>query len=401
MKHLLHFSFALLVLVACDDPENPPFQQGSEFAEGLGMDPQRLAEIPTRMQEFVDEGRIAGAVMVLARRDGIVLLEAVGYQDMDAEAPMQTDAIFRMASVAKPITAMGIMALHEEGRLLLRAPLERYLPQFQGIGVEGSDEPAPSPWLVTLLTHMSGVASEEDLFDTRFMANTLADVVDTYAKHPLRSEPGEMFTYSSPGFDILGRVIEVVSGQPFEVFMEDRFFRPLGMEDSGFFVPAEKRGRLPSFYRFEDGRLLKGARPNSYAGDLPHEGRIFPAPAFGLYSTAEDLGALLQMLLNEGMYEDRLLLSPASVTTMSSDQTRDDSLPPWGLGWAVSRRAGSVGGPYASVRVYGHDGSTGVNVWIDPDADLAGAFLVHQADIEAYYARSIFMTMAYSAITGR
>ena len=253
------------------------------------MDPERLALIPIRLQEFVDERQIAGAVMVLARHDGIVLLEAVGYQDLETETPMRTDAIFRMASVAKPMTALGIMVLQEEGRLSVSDPVGRHLPDFRNLQTEPASEVAQFVTIKRLMTHTSGMASEGELFERDFLWESLADVVATYASKPLASSPGTRFIYSSPGFDMLGRVIEVVSGTSYEAFMEERVFGPLGMEDSGFFVPPEHRVRIASFYRIEDDRL------HSDSGDLPHEGRVFPAPAWGLYSTAPDLGALLQM----------------------------------------------------------------------------------------------------------
>ena len=366
-----------------------------------GMDPERLALIPTRLQEFVEEGKIGGAVMLLVRHDGIVLLEAVGYQDLETKTPMRTDAIFRMASVAKPMTALGIMVLQEEGRLSVRDRVGRHLPDFRNLQAEEAGERPPPVILQQLMTHMSGMANERDLFERDFFRESLADVVATYASKSLASSPGTRFIYSSPGFDMLGRVIEVVSGTSYEAFMEERVFGPLGMEDSGFFVPPEHRDRIPSFYRIEDGRLHKGARPNSYSGDLPHEGRVFPAPAFGLYSTAPDLGALLQMMLSGGTYDGRRILSRASVTAMTVDQIRDDEKPTWGLGWTVARQGGSIGGPLASSRAYGHGGSTGVSVWVDPENDLAGAFLIHQVDQESASARNAFMTMAAAAVVNR
>jgi CubicO group peptidase (beta-lactamase class C family) len=362
------------------------------------MDPDRLAEIPVRMQEFVDDGRIAGAVMVLARSDGIALLEAVGFLNLQDQVPMPTDAIFRMASVAKPMTATGIMVLQEEGRLSIQAPLERYLPEFEGLDAEGAEGPVWPIWIQGLMTHTSGMAAEWELFEQSFFEKSLAEVVATYAQRPLQSVPGTRFVYSSPGFDVLGRVIEVVSGKRFEDFMEERIFHPLGMSDSGFFVPIENRDRLASFYRFEDGQIIEGARPNSYAGDLPHDGRVFPAPAFGFYSTAPDLAALLQMLLNSGQYDGRRLLSPASITAMTVNQVLNEDLPAWGLGWTVADRAGSVGGHLASAGAFGHGGSTGVGIWADPENDLAGAFLIHQSDQESSYVQNIFMTMAYAAL---
>jgi CubicO group peptidase (beta-lactamase class C family) len=366
-----------------------------------GMDPERLALIPTRLQEFVEEGQIAGAVMVLARHDGIVLLEAVGYQDLETRTPMRTDAIFRMASVAKPMTALGIMVLQEEGRLSIWDRVGRHLPDLRNLQAEVASERPRPVTLQQLMTHTSGMASEGDLFEQDFFRESLADVVATYATKPLAFPPGTRFIYSSPGFDILGRVIEVVSGTSYEAFMEERVFGPLGMEDSGFFVPPEHRDRIPSFYRIEDDRLQEGAWPNSYSGDLPHEGRTFPAPAFGLYTTAPDLGALLQMMLSGGTYDGHRILSRASVTAMTVDRIRDDEIAAWGLGWMVSRQGRSLGGPLASSRAYGHGGSTGVYVWVDPENDLAGVFLTHQVGQESASARNAFMTMAAAAVVDR
>ncbi len=364
-----------------------------------GMDPERLALIPTRLQEFVEGGRIAGTVIVLARHDGIVLLEAVGYQNLATKTPMRTDAIFRMASVAKPMTALGIMVLQEEGRLSISDPVGRHLPDFRNLQTEPANERPQPVTIKRLMTHTSGMASD-DLYPSDFLQRSLADVVATYASKPLASSPGTRFIYSGAGFDMLGRVIEVVSGTTYEAFMEERVFGPLGMEDSGFFVPPQHRVRMSSFYRIEDDRLHEGRRPND-SGDLPHEGRIFPAPAFGLYSTAPDLGALLQMMLSGGTYDGRRILSLASVTAMTVDQILDDEIRPWGLGWNVARQAGSLGGPLASSRAYGHGGSSGVSVWVDPENALAGAFLIHQVGQEAYFAHNAFKTMAVAAIVDR
>lgn len=361
-----------------------------------GMDPERLALIPTRLQEFVEEGQIAGAVMVLVRHDGIVMLEAVGYQNLETRTPMRTDAIFRMASVAKPMTALGIMVLQEEGRLSIWDRVGRHLPDFRNLQAEEAGERPPPVTLQRLMTHTSGMASERVLFSPHpeFFRETLADVVATYASKPLAAPPGTRFIYSSPGFDVLGRVIEVVSGTSYEAFMEERVFGPLGMDDSGFLTAMWDRDRMAPRYRFEDDRLQEDPR-------TVWEETIFPSPAFGLFSTAPDLGALLQMMLNGGTYDGRRILSRASVTVMTVNQIRDDEMPAWGLGWTVARQAGFIGGPLASSRAYGHGGSSGVNVWIDPENDLAGVFLIHQVGPESLSARNAFMTMAAAAVVNR
>ena len=173
--------------------------------------------------------------------------------------------------------------------------------------------------------------------------------------------------------------------------MEERVFGPLGMEDSGFFSAMwEHRDRIAPFYRVEDGRLHEVARPVS-------EEWIFPSPAFGLFSTAPDLGALLQMMLSGGTYNSRRFLSQASVTAMTVDQIRDDEIGASGLGWSVRREGGSL----ASSRAYGHRGTSGVYVWVDPENDLAGAILIHQLDGGSSSARNAFMTMAAAAVVNR
>ena len=355
-----------------------------------GMDPERLALIPARLQELVEEGQIGGAVMLLARHDGIVLLEAVGYQDLETKTPMRTDAIFRMASVAKPMTALGIMVLQEEGRLSVGDRVRKYLPNLRNLQTEPASERPPSVTIEQLLTHTSGMAN--DLYESDFLAKSLADIVATYASKPLASLPGTKFSYSSPGFDILGRVIEVVSGTSYEAFIERRVFGPLGMEDSGFFSAMwEHRDRIAPFYRVEDGRLHEVARPVS-------EEWIFPSPAFGLFSTAPDLGALLQMMLSGGTHDDRRILSRASVTAMTAVRMRADVRTSWGWAAWVGR---PQGGPLASSRTYGMRGTSGVSVWVDPENDLAGAFLIHQLDGGSSSARNAFMTMAAAAVVNR
>jgi len=296
------------------------------------------------------------------------------------------------------MTALGIMVLQEEGRLSIRDRVGRHLPDFRNLQAEEAGERPLPVTIKRLMTHTSGMASERVLFSPHpeFFRETLADVVATYASKPLAAPPGTRFIYSSPGFDVLGRVIEVVSGTSYEAFMEERVFGPLGMDDSGFLTARwEHFFRIAPSYRFEDDRLQEDPRP------FLSEKAIFPSPAFGLFSTAPDLGALLQMMLNGGTYDGRRILSRASVTAMTVDQIRDDEKPTQGLGWRVARQAGSFGGPLASSRAYGHGGSSGVYVWVDPENDLAGAFLIHQGGLGAVSARNAFMTMAAAAVVDR
>ncbi len=259
------------------------------------------------------------------------------------------------------------------------------------------------------MTHTAGMVSiagllmavERDVYKPGVMNMPLSEIVAILAKTPLVSEPGTKWAYSSPAMDTLGRVIEVVSGKSFEAFMEERIFRPLGMQDSGYFLSPQERARLASFYRFSDGELQPGAAPNSHAGDHHEEGRRNPGPSFGLYSTAPDLGALMQMMLNTGTYGGRRLLSRASVEAMTTNQIPEELGVKQGLGWFVAGRPGSMGGPLGSTTAFGHRGRTGVMVWADPERDLAGVFLCHQAGqagSESRHVSDVFTSMAAAAV---
>jgi CubicO group peptidase (beta-lactamase class C family) len=359
------------------------------------VDAERLARIPARMQELVDDGTIAGAVMLLARRDTVLMLEAVGYADVASRTPMQIDHIFRVASISKPTTAVGVMILQEEGVLTIGDYVARHLPEFRGLRVENPGPRSRPPVIRELMTHTSGLDSEWVLFDhDTFFRESLETVVTGYTKTPLAYEPGTRQVYSSPGFDTLGRIIEVISGQSFESFMQARVFRPLGMHDTSFFVEPEDQGRVPSRYWHEEGELTV-REPSG----LLDPDRRFPAPAFGMFSTAADMGALMRMMLNGGTHEGRRVLSENAVGAMTTNQVRADSLPARGLGWTV----GGGGTPdldfsAASETTFGHGASSGAVAWADSGWDLAGVLLIHQADQDARHARRVFAELAFAAI---
>ena len=353
----------------------------------LGMDPDQLALISTRMKEFVDEGRIGGAVMLIARPNGIAFSEAVGHRDIEMREPMQVDTIFRVASITKPVTAIGIMMLQEEGRLVIRAPLDRYLPEFRGLRLKNGSEPSRPVTVQDLMTHTSGMvgsAAARSVVGESFGTKTLADVVEVYSQTPLEHEPGAKFLYTAAGFDTLGRIIEVVSGRSYETFMEERIFGPLGMKDSHFFLPPEKEDR---FAQFRDSALRM-----EYSG----EGRtVFPAPASGLCSTTNDLGALLQMMMNRGTHNGQRFLSPASVDAMTTNKLPKEASRRYGLGWSVIRPGRA---PLSSGNVFYHNGGTGASAWVDRQKDLALVFLIHQDDRNRSYVRAVFRAMATTAV---
>ncbi len=285
-----------------------------------GMDSERLARIPSRMHSFVEQRAIAGAVTLVARHGQVVSLEAAGYQDLENRKPMRTDTIFNIRSLTKPVTAIGIMILMEEGRLALNDPVEKYLPEFKIATRKTQDQSNPIT-IRHLLTHTAGLSlyrlpeSEEIAIKRN---RTLADYVTFLSKQVPEFEPGTQHRYSSGGFAILGRIIEVVSGKSYDLFIKERIFDPLGMKDSFFFIPAEKQSRVASIYRFQNGKLSKWEEIMAY-----RQNAKYPGPEFGMYSTASDLASLCQMMLDGGTFKGKRILSKMSVEAMTENQTTD------------------------------------------------------------------------------
>lgn len=382
-----------------------------------GMDPERLARIPARMTEFVKQGTIAGAVTLLARRGVVVSLEAVGDQDVEMRTPMDPRSIFQIRSMTKPVTATGIMILLEEGRLLLSDRVQKYVPEFRdqmvvetrkGDKVLSTRKPSQPVTIHHLLTHTSGMSNASFGEDDE----TLGREVALFPKVPLEFDPGEGFLYSDGGFEVLGRIVEVASGQPYEEFIEQRILRRLGMDDTFFFPPPEKCSRIASHYEPHNGRLRRYEgylnpewhRPDgcrAYATSVRH-----PGPSWGLFATAPDIAAFHEMMLNGGTYKGARILSRASVQAMTSVQTGDlVGGPSWGygLGWFVlrdQRRYNKVS--LSSPGSYNHTGLRGTFGWVDPRNELIGILMIQlEGDDGQDLVRDTFIAMAYAAIADR
>jgi CubicO group peptidase (beta-lactamase class C family) len=363
------------------------------------IDAGRVSQITARMQAFVDKGTIAGAVGLASRRGEIVYFDAVGYQDLEAKKPMRKDSIFQIMSMTKPIVGIGVMMLAEEGRLSLADPVEKHLPEFRGqflvdsASADGQSRllkrPSRPITIRDLMTHTSGLPSgpPESAKDLNQRMNlTLAGAVALFSQMPLAFEPGTKWMYSNAGIATLGRILEVASGEPFEKFMEERIFKPLGMKDSFFFPPQDKVSRISMVYKLDDGRL-KRSGGDILGGDPSHyrKGARYPAPEFGLYSTASDLLSVYQMMLSGGVSrEGKRLLSPASVEVMTRVHTGTiepaGHTPGWayGLTWTVASRPASTLN-LQSIGTYGHGGAFGTQGWIDPKKELIGVFLIQRS----------------------
>src|SRR4051794_3284416 len=219
-----------------------------------------LGQIGPRMQAFVDQGEIAGAVTVVGRHDGVLSVEAVGFQDLEAHRPMTKDALFKIASMTKPVTAIGIMMLADEGRLSVEDPVEKHLPEFRGQMLVAGRDPAAGTLTLKklarpitirdLLTHTSGLPGwPPGLADIYTKRNrTLAEGILVISQRPLDFEPGSKWAYCNTGIDPLGRIIEVASGRSYEDFLHARLFEPLGMDDTTFYPTPAQRERLAVTY---------------------------------------------------------------------------------------------------------------------------------------------------------
>ena len=374
----------------------------------VGIDPVRLDRLHDAMKGFVDRNEVSGIVTLLAREGKTVDLYAVGKADIEKSTPMKTDAIFRIASMSKPLTSVAIMMLYEEGKLLLTDPVSKFIPAFKSMMVIEDGKPVPARRAISirdLLAHRSGLSygflngaavgntyrsnGVTDGLTTTSM--TLEEGINKLAAQPLVSQPGEKFNYSL-STDVLGRVIEVISGQPFNVFLRDRIITPLKMVDTDFVVPESKWSRFVSVYS-PDGnggiRAMKDPETFGNANMSPFAsykaGRTYFSGGAGLTSTAADYARFANMLLNGGALDGVRLLSPKTIELMTMSHT-SELTPPlqllgpgvnFGLGFRVVTDLASTQA-IGSEGMYGWDGIYGTNFWVDPKEKLVAILMVQK-----------------------
>jgi CubicO group peptidase (beta-lactamase class C family) len=345
----------------------------------LGMSAEKLALVKPAVQGLVDDEKIAGATVVVVRKERIAFFETFGMMDKEAKKPMAKDTILRFYSMTKPITSVAVMMLYEEGKIKLDDPVSKYIPQFKGLKVyaESGNEALNRPVTIRdLLRHTSGLTYgffgntavdkmyiEKAVFDWQ---SNLEDMADKLGDIPLLYQPGTKWHYSV-STDMLGYIVERVSGQPLDKFFEDRIFKPLGMKDTAFYVPAEKVDRFAVCY----GPKLAGWLPVT---DDPATSRYLKKPSMlsgggGLVSTAPDYLRFCQMLLNKGRLDGKRLLRAETVEMMTRNQlpegvTRDDS-GGFGLGFSVRTEDGKF--PKGE---YGWGGMASTHFWVSPKHDL-------------------------------
>jgi CubicO group peptidase (beta-lactamase class C family) len=332
--------------------------RGAEPGPGKG-----LAAV---LQPFVDRHEVAGAVVLVADKDRVLALESVGYADLAAKRPLKTDALFWIASQSNPITAAALMMLVDEGKVKLDDPAEKYLPELKEVRFNGARPKTPIT-VRMLLSHTSGMPFKSAAETPTLDGLTLKDAIASYAKTPLQSEPGTKYSYSNAGINTAGRIIEVVSGMPYEQFLDTRLFGPLGMKDTTFWPSDEQLARLAKAYKpTRDKKDLEETQIGQLRYPLTDRKRQ-PMPAGGLFSTATDVARFCQMLLNGGTFQGKRLLSEAAVQEMTTRQTGAALKDMYGLGLSVAGGA------------FGHGGAFATNMTVDPKRGLITVFMVqHQ-----------------------
>ncbi len=333
------------------------------------------ATLVAAVRPYVERREAAGAVLLVADADGVRAVEAVGRADIAADRPMTTDAVFWIASQSKPITAAALMMLVDEGKVSLDDPVEKYLPEFKDQWLVAEQDaahvllrrPARKVSVRDLLRHTSGMPFRSLVEQPTLDALKLADGVRSYVLTNLTYEPGTKYVYSNAGINTAGRIVEVVSGMPYEKFMDERLFQPLGMRDTTFHPNGEQLKRLAKSYKpnaKKDGLEETPISQLTYPLDDPHR---TPMPAGGLFSTAHDVALFCRMMLRRGELDGRRYLSEAAVAEMTRRQTPESLPQAYGLGFAV--------GPGN----FGHGGAMATNMTVDVERGLVTVWLVQHA----------------------
>jgi CubicO group peptidase (beta-lactamase class C family) len=347
---------------------------------GLALSGVVVAETPASvtalLQPFVEKHELAGAVALVADKDKVLCVEAVGFADIAKKKAMKIDSMFWIASQSKAMTATAVMMLVDEGKISLDDPVEKYLPEFRGqmVVVEKDADhtllrkPTHPITVREVLSHMSGLPFQSAIETPTLDGLPLAAAVRSYAMTPLQTEPNTHYAYSNAGINTAARVLEVVSGIPYEDFMQKRLFAPLGMTDTTFWPTQEQVQRIAKSYRPDDAKSNLVEIP---IGQLiyPLTGRVhrFPMPAGGLFSTAQDTARFCQMLLNGGQLEGRRYLSDAAFKELTRRQTPQSVKDSYGFGLAVGNDW------------FGHGGAFATNMEIRPAKGLVLIWMVQHA----------------------
>lgn len=361
----------------------------------------RTGSLVETIQPFVDRGELAGAVALVADRDGVLTVEAAGFADLANDRPMTTDSLFWIASQSKPMTAVAVMMLVDEGKISLDDPVHKYLPEFRGqmlIAEETPDrvvlkKPARPVTIRDTLCHVAGMPFQSPIEVPTLDGLPLAAAVRSYAVTPLLTEPGTAYRYSNAGINTAARVLEVVSDLPYETFMQQRLFDPLGMKDTTFWPSGVQLERLAKSYRpneAKDGLVETPISQLFYP--LDERSKRFPMPAGGLFSTAGDTALFCRMMLRRGELNGKRLISESAWAELTRRQTPPTVKDSYGLGFKVEPEH------------FGHGGAHATGMEIRPEPGLALVWMVQQTGGfpgEGAKAQTAFKTHALERYAGR
>lgn len=413
IRPLVRLAFVFIALLAAARAADPA---------ALGFDPERLKRLDNVIQTEIDGGRLAGAVMIVKRDGQDAVLKSYGHHDIENAVPMRNDSIFRIASMSKAVTTVAALMLYEEGRFLLNDPVGNFIPEFKRSVVAvapppGSPNdvkyvtvPAKRPISIRhLMTHTAGLGygdglAVEDNKKAKLHGwylldhdETIGDAMKRLATLPLVNQPGEAYDYGY-GTDLLGYLVEVVSGMPLDRFFEERIFKPLRMPDTGFYLPKEKAARLAVVYGIQDGKLVR--REDSTKTDFINGPRKLFSGGAGLYSTASDYGRFLQMLLNGGELDGVRLLSSRTVALMQENHTRElfrGGEQSFGLGFWVNDRPGNHG-ELVGEGAYGWGSAYFPQYFVDPKERLVALLMCQLGPTGGSNLNHRYKTTIYQAL---
>ena len=332
--------------------------------------------IAAALQPFVGQNTLAGAVTLVASKDKVLSLEAVGWADINKKKAMQPDSVFWIASMSKAMTAAGLMILVDEGKVKLDDAVEKYLPEYAGqmLAVKGEDgryelkKPSQPITVRQILSHTSGLPFKSSIEQPVLDIYTLRQRTISYAVTPLQTEPGAAYQYSNAGINTAGMIIEIVSGMKYEEFMNERLLEPLGMKDTTFWPDEDQVVRLAKSYRPNEAKDGLEEFPISQLTYPLTNTKRQCMPAGGYFSTAMDVSKFCRMLLNKGKLEGKRILSEESVKQMTMVQSGEakwkDHLADYGFGLKITTNQGGDEG--LSIGSYGHGGAFATQMWVDP-----------------------------------
>ncbi len=370
---LCFFASFLICQVAAQEPSVP--RQTSENKFVVKQAVPRLHAIDEKLSEFVESNECSGIVSLVGHKGKIVHLSAIGLCDVAASKQMQTHNLFAIASMTKPITATALMMLQEDGKLNVDDPISDYLPEFAKMQLGDGQAPNRPLTIRDAMTHTAGFTGSQTF------TGSLADNASDIASRPLAFQPGEKWKYS-PGLNVTGRIIEVVSGQTYQDFLQQRIFDPLGMKNSTFYPDATQKKRIAKLY-------APGDKADNEPALVPVENHISnyskergPNPSGGLVASARDLFRFYQCILSDGQFRKTRILSKELTREMTSPKTGDleTGFTPgncWGLGWCIVREPQGVTASLSS-GTFGHGGAFGTQGWVDPETETIYVLMIQR-----------------------